>query len=132
MWSLARRSFGRKLRCASFAPHSFNVMRNIKKPVVLIAVLAAITALLWFGQFRYAWSPVVEEDRFVGFSYATITKRLGTPGFETVASRKGYEMEPQDDFNQLAVYEPLWGNLLLYYKDGYCVGSVFSARNVWF
>lgn len=103
-----------------------------KKRVIFVTVLVVTFVLLWFGQFRYAWNPVIEEDRFVGVSYTIATQRLGTPGFETIASRKGYEIEPQTDFNRLVVYEPLWGKLLLYFKDGNCVGSVFFTRNVQF
>lgn len=103
---------------------------KIRFLVIVSALLVCVS--LWHFQFRYALNPVVETDRFFGEYYAQIIKRLGQPKSETEAHPYGYEIEPPSEFNRVLVYEPLWGNLLLYFNDNECVGSVFRTRAVQF
>lgn len=95
-------------------------------------VVPAVLALLWLGQLRYAWKPFLEEDRFAGLSYAQVQDLLGPPVIERGAGRKGHEIEPPGEFDRVVMYEPLWGQLLLYFNGGTCVGSVFYTDAVRF
>lgn len=102
------------------------------KGLAPLVSLFVLVALLWLGQFRFAWHLTIEVDRFAGASYSQVTTQLGKPSSERVAARRGYENEPRAEFNRVVVYQPLWGQLLLYFQDNRCVGSVFWADTVRF
>lgn len=105
---------------------------QMRRLIAFGVVAAALGALLWLGQFRYAWKPLLEEDRFSGLSYAQVQELLGQPASEAPAGQKGHEIEPAGEFDRVVTYEPLWGRLLLYFNGSTCVGSVFYTDAIRF
>lgn len=100
--------------------------------IAALVITIALAAFLWLGQFRYAWHPNIEQDRFAGLSFSQVQDRLGSPAQDLPARPLGYESEPSTAFDRVVTYQPLWGQLQLYFLGERCVGSVFHSASVRF
>lgn len=109
-------------------------MRKVDARILLVAagLLFSLLMLFWYGQFRYSWHPDAEEGRFVGVKYDELINKLGEPDKQLHSKRRGHEIEPMSDFDKIASYKPIWGDLILYFKKSECVGSVFYTDHVRF